>query len=56
MISVSIVGTSTILVPSTATSATTGSARFPKRATLWARHLIARGDGERFRVDWRADY
>ena len=45
VISVSIAGTSTILIPSTARSATTDSACFLKRTALGARHLIARGDG-----------
>ena len=45
VISVSVVGTSTILIPITARSATTGFAGFPEHAALWARHLIARGDG-----------
>ena len=38
--SVSVAGTSTILIPSTARSATTGSAGFQERAALWARHRI----------------
>ena len=37
VISVSVAGTSTILIPSTARSATTGSAGFFERAALWAR-------------------
>ena len=47
---------SAVLEPSTARSATTDSAGFLKRTALWARHLIARGDGERFRVDWCGDW
>ena len=45
VISVSVAGTSTMLIPTTARSATAGSAGFLERTTLWARHLIARGDG-----------
>ena len=42
---VSVSVTSAVLVPSTTRSATTGSAGFLERATLWACHPIARGDG-----------
>jgi len=60
VISVSVAGTSTILIPSTARSATTGSAGFLERATHWASHPVTRGDGLRhrtvLRADWRADY
>ena len=45
VISVPVAGTSTVLKPSTARSATTDSAGFPERAALWAHHLIGRGDG-----------
>ena len=45
VISVSVVGTYTILIPSTARSATTASAGFLERAALWARHLVAGIDG-----------
>ena len=45
VISVSVAGSSTILVPSTARSTATGSAGFIKSAAFWARHLSARGDG-----------
>ena len=38
VISVSVAGTSAVLVPSTARSAATDSAGFPERATLCARH------------------
>ena len=44
VINISVADTSTVLVPCTARSATTGSAGFPKCAALWA----CRGDG------WRA--
>ena len=44
VISVPVADTSTVLVPSTARSAATGSAGFRKRAALWARHFIGRGD------------
>ena len=58
--SVPVADTSAILKPSTTRSATTGPAGFLERTALWARHLIARGDGERSRVEecvvWRADY
>ena len=46
MISVSIAGTSAFLIPRTARSATTGSAGFLERSTLWARR----------RSDWLASY
>ena len=39
-----VAGTSAVLKPSAARSTTTDSAGFLKRATLWAPHLIARGD------------
>ena len=42
---VSVSVTSAVLVPSSARSATTDSAGFLERSTLWARHLTARGDG-----------
>ena len=45
VISVSVAGTSTMLIPTTARSATTSSAGFRERTTLWARHLITRSDG-----------
>ena len=45
VISVSFAGTSAVLIPRTARCATTNSAGFLERAALWARHLIARGDG-----------
>ena len=45
VISVSFASTSAVLKPSTTRSATTASAGFFERAALWARHLIARGDG-----------
>ena len=38
VINVFVTGTSTVLKPSTARSATTGSVRFLKRAAFWARH------------------
>ena len=40
VISVSVAGTSTILIPSTARSAATDSAEFRERAALWTRHLV----------------
>ena len=45
VINVSVAGTPAVLEPSTPRSATTGSARFPERAALWARHVIVSGDG-----------
>ena len=60
VISVSVDGTSTVLKPSTARSATTDSAGFPERAALWTHHLIGRGDDKCARADlcgdWGADY
>ena len=60
VISVSVAGTSTILIPSTATSATTDSTGFSERATLWARHRISdrcgHGWRDKWRGDWRAGY
>ena len=60
MISVSVAGTTAVLVPSATRSATTVSSGFLERAALSARHLIGRGDGERARADlcgdWRAEY
>ena len=50
--SVSVASTPAIIIPSTARSTTTGSAGFPERAALWARHLITGGDGCRSHVDW----
>ena len=44
VISVSVAGPSAVLVPSATRSATTDSAGFRKRAALWARHFIVRGD------------
>ena len=58
--SVSAVGASTIPIPSTARGATAGSAGFLEPAALWASHVIAGGDGCRFRLGkcgrWCADY
>ena len=45
VLSVSVAGTSTMLVPSTARSATADSTGFIERATLRTRYPIARGDG-----------
>ena len=45
VIRVSVAGTSTILIPSAARSATTDSTGFVKRATLWARRPTVRDDG-----------
>ena len=45
VINFSAAGTSTVLKPSAARSATTESAGFRKRAALSARHFIGRGDG-----------
>ena len=60
VVSVSVASASTILIPSTARSATTDSAGFSKSAALWAYHFIDRGDGQCARAgwcaDWRADY
>ena len=55
VISVCVAGTSTILKPSTARSATAGSAGFLETAALCARYLIARGDGWRSRIAWCGD-
>ena len=41
VISVSVAGTSAVLIPSTARSATTDSAGFLKRAALFTRHRIS---------------
>ena len=49
MISVSIAGTSAVLIPRTARSATTGSAGFLEGAALGTLRVDRRGD-------WRADY
>ena len=43
VIDVSVADTSAVLVPSTARSATTDSAGFLERATLWARHHVSDG-------------
>ena len=60
VISVSVAGTSTVLIPSTARSATTDSAGFLERAALWARHLLGNGEVYGARTgwcgDWRANY
>ena len=56
VISVSVVGTSTIFKPSTARSATAHSAGFLERAALWAHHLIGRGDELWGRADWCGDW
>ena len=45
VISVSVAHTSTILIPSTARSATAGSTRSLERGALWTRHLVNSGDG-----------
>ena len=52
VINVSVARTSTILKPSTARSATTDSAGFRKRATLWAIHRIGDADYELSVRDW----
>ena len=44
VISIFVDGTFAVLIPSTARSATTDSAGFFERATLWAGHIIAGGD------------
>ena len=43
--SISVAGTSTILIPSTARSATTDSAGFLEGSAFGARHVLAQGDG-----------
>ena len=43
--SVAVADTSAVLIPSTVRSATTSSTGFLERAALWARYLIASGDG-----------
>ena len=47
VINVPIAGTSTVLKPSTARSATADSAGFLERAALWARDSDRGGDGSR---------
>ena len=49
VINVSVAGTSAVLVPSTAGSATTGSAGFLEGAALWTPRADRRGD-------WRVHY
>ena len=44
VVNIFVAGTPAVLKPSTARGATTLSAGFLERATLWVRHLIARGD------------
>ena len=56
MINVFVLGTSTIHVPSTATSATTGFAGFLEHAALWARLFIDKHDGLGARADWCGDW
>ena len=60
MINVFVVGTSTVLIPSTAGSATTDSTGFLERTALWTRHFIGKADGYGAHADWcggwRADY
>ena len=51
VINVSVAGTSTVLKPSTARSATTGSAGFLKRAAFWAHHCAS----DLWRSDWRGE-
>ena len=51
MSNISVGGSSAVLVPSTARSATTDAAGFRKRATLWARHHISDLRGEISRGD-----
>ena len=43
VINISLADTSTVLIPSTARSATTDSAGFLERAALWARHHVRDG-------------
>ena len=54
LLNVSVVGSSTLLVPSTARSATTDSAGFLERAALETRHRIRDRWGNCWRADWRA--
>ena len=60
VISVSVAGASAAFIPSTARSTTTDPTGFLERVTLWAHHLIGRGDSSCGRADWcgdwRADY
>ena len=56
MIDVFIADSSTVLIPSTAGSATTDSTGSFERAALWTRHLIGRGDTWRSRVGWRGHW
>ena len=58
VINVSVAGTSTVLKPSTARSATTGSPGLLKYAALWARPLVSNrwSDGCRACPEWRGDY
>ena len=46
-----IAGTSTILIPSTARSTTTGSPGFCERATLWTRNLTSSPGSDAWRAD-----
>ena len=59
VISVAVASTSAAFIPSTARSTTTDSTGFFEHATLWAHHVIGRGDGSCGRADlcsdWRAD-
>ena len=55
VISISVAGTSTILIPSAATSATTDSTGFSERAALRARYRISHRCGHGWRDDWCGD-
>ena len=56
VISVFVAGASTILIPSTATSATTDSTGFSERAALRARYRISDRCGHGWRDEWRGDW
>ena len=53
---VSATGASTVLVPSTTSSATTDSAGFLKRAALWASHRISDRWGDGLCAGWGSGY
>ena len=51
----SVAGTSAVLKPSTARSATTESAVFLERAAFWTRHRISDHWGDGWRAGWCDD-
>ena len=52
VVSVSVAGTSAVLIPSTTRSAATDSAGFLERAALWARNRITDGWDDKRRAGW----